>query len=111
MNNEMHEMLQTDERAKMAAMIDDLDKYSVELFDEYTKAMKALDPYRGLPVTDSNVKEINTLLYHVQQKFNNVYPVFHFVNFKAKNSQKIVEDYQNFMNDIQAVEPQLLKDR
>lgn len=101
------ELLEIPERIKMAEMIDALDAYCLEVFDEYQRLLKELDQYRGHVVSERNVKDINALLFKVQEKFNVLFPLFNYINERYPITMKLTAEYKDFMKEVEKTDAQI----
>lgn len=73
----------------------------------YTESLKALDPYRGVPITmgeDGNVKEINRILFDIQEKFNMAWPILYYIDFNADKVKTILQEFKDMMHGVERVD-------
>jgi hypothetical protein len=73
----------------------------------YTESLKKLDPYRGVPITtgeDGNVKEINQILFDIQEKFNMVWPIIYYIDYNADKVKMLLQEYKDLMHGIERID-------
>ena len=73
----------------------------------YQEALKKLDPFRGVPITmgeDGNVKEINRILFDIQEKFNMAWPILYYIDYNADKVKGIMQEYKDMMHGVERVD-------
>lgn len=105
---DMNKILETPEKDMMVDLIRKADDLCITHFGNYQRLMKEFNKYAGLHMTPEISKGVREILHKIQVEFNVIYPLLHWVNWRAVNSKKITDEYFDFMKQIQSVDDQLL---
>lgn len=87
-------------RDLIQSLVHDLDQTVNFALEEYKKSHDKLNTYRGVQITDDNIKEVNNALEAVQNCFAALYPAFNFINYRYKQAVNATHDYNNFIDSI-----------
>lgn len=108
---EQTNLFKTPEQEKVHDLVTQLQKEVEAHFPKYQAALKQLDKYRGLAVNDDNVKEINTILFKIQEAYNVIYPLLFYIKQNADTTKKIIDEFEDLMQNVVATESEILKMR
>jgi len=104
---EQTNLFKTEEQQIMHNLIIDVQAQLDKVWPLYQEALKKLDPFRGVPITlgeDGNVKEINKVLFDIQEKFNMAWPALYFIDHNAEQVKKILQEYKDMMHGVERVD-------
>lgn len=87
-------------RDLIQSLVHDLDQTVNFALEEYKKSHDQLNTYRGVQITDDNIKEVNNALEAVQNCFAALYPAFNFINYRYKQAVNATHDYNNFIDSL-----------
>jgi hypothetical protein len=108
---EQTNLFQTPEQQRMHELVIQIQTEIETSFPRYQAALKELDKYRGLAVNDDNVKEINTILFKIQESYNMLYPLFYYIKQNAETTKKIMAEFEDLMQNVADTEADILKTR
>ncbi len=84
-------------------------KLTAKLDDELTKAWaeyidlhNALNTHRGKPLEDTDLPEVNRLIKAIEDKFEDMYHAFHFINYRHQMAINASVGYEDFIRTLVA---------
>lgn len=78
----------------------ELDTEINRIWGEYLDLHTKLDLYRGKPIDDTNMDEINRILKDIQDTFGRLYPAFHFIAIRHEYVSNAVNFYNDFVETL-----------
>lgn len=78
----------------------DLEVHVNETYDTYVQLHEDLKKYAGIEINDENIKEVNALLTDIQDTFLELYPFYHFVNYRYPQGLKITQFHNEFIDNL-----------
>lgn len=84
---------------KLSTLLRKLDEALVKKHDEYLQAHKAFDIYRGKEIGD-DLEEINKALQNIQNLYEELHPVLHFIAWRSRFAAQLVESHSAFIDSL-----------
>jgi hypothetical protein len=81
-------------------LTNELDVEINRTWDEYLVLHTELDVYRGKPIGDTNLEEVNRILKGIQEKFALLFPAYHFIATRHQYVSNAVTSYNEFIETI-----------
>lgn len=81
-------------------LTNELDVEITRIWEEYVQLHKSLDTYRGKPIVDTNLEDVNGLLKQIQEKFAQLYPAYHFIATRHQHVSNAVTEYNEFIETL-----------
>lgn len=78
----------------------ELDTEMNRIYSEYVDLHEELNQYRGKPIGDTNLDEVNRLLKEIQDKFAQLYPVYSFIISRNEYATNAINSYNEFIDLI-----------
>ena len=86
--------------SKIQSLVTKLDTEINKTYDLYLKLHAELDLYRGKPIGDTNLNEVNRILKEIQLQFAELYPAYHFITFRNEYAINTTKSYNDFIDTI-----------
>jgi len=71
-------------------------------WSQYVKLHKDLDAYRGVDITEKNIKQINDIVSAIQDHFIMMHPSINYIVQRATICSQALTEHQKFMDDLKA---------
>lgn len=72
----------------------------VKLHDEYIALHDKFNIYRGVLITPENHKEIEQILIDLQNKFNEMWPMMHYIKNRYETTLHVEDNYVKFIKGL-----------
>jgi hypothetical protein len=73
-----------------------------QYWNRYLQLDKELMKYRGVPINNDNIEDINRLIIELQDCYAYMYGALSFVNSWTINVATLIKEHSKFMDDIKA---------
>lgn len=78
----------------------ELDIEITRVWDEYVKFHDQLNKYRGKPIEDTNLENVNEILKSIQDTFALLYPAYNFIAQRQQYVSNAITSHNEFIESI-----------
>jgi len=71
-------------------------------YEEYLTYHRELKPYTERQLEEGEVAEANKILANIQNKFKELYPVYHWITFRFEYATNVIKSYNEFIDRLKA---------
>lgn len=87
---------------ELKKLVEDIDTALNLKFAEYIELHKEFNAFRGRDIPDADLPELNEVLGELQDTFQDIYTILHFIQLRQQFAANAITEYAKFIQDLEA---------